>query len=265
MTTPGQQLTPGDDQNPPVFGVPEGAYVGDAGASNAITDLNNLNEAEAKRRMQAPINPSFTAQRDGVWGTVDDFIAMLLGTYGGTSQPFIDGQLALNHRLDLLTDVSGYCATYQDRNWRSDGNTRRVPFSAKVGPNKNAHPGDGGIYLDAPGTWRVDAVVTTQAEVGTAAQGRFIISVRDQNEAIYSEAWYDVLLGTSDRSWAWSTTVVVEEPNYHVRVYFGHNGSPLTGRRLLGGTHRSRLSVNRWDIDTGDFVVDTDVPDGGDL
>ena len=79
MTTPGQQLTPGDDQNPPTFGVPEGAYVGDAGAPNAITDLNTLNEEEAKRRMQAATAPSFTAQRDAAWGVFNDIAYAITG------------------------------------------------------------------------------------------------------------------------------------------------------------------------------------------
>lgn len=241
--------------------IPEGAYVGTAGQSNSITDLNNLTEAEAKNRMLGQVAPSFERHRDGVWSTVDDFIAMILGTYGGTAPPFIDGQLALNNRLDLLTDVSGYCATYQDKNWKVGSGTRQIPFGKQLGPHKNAHPGDDGIYLDAPGTWRIDATATASNGDGTMPC-RFIISVRDQNGDIYSEAWLDAELRTRRRTWTWSHTVVIEEPGYHVRVYWGHSALWWT---LLGGTHLSRLSVNRWDIDTGDFVVDTDVPDGGEL
>ena len=77
MTTPGGQLTPGDDTTPPVYGVPDGAYVGDAGSPNAITDLNDLTEAEAKRRMQAPINPSYIAQLDGFWGALNALLGLV--------------------------------------------------------------------------------------------------------------------------------------------------------------------------------------------
>ena len=261
MTTPGQQLTPGDDNNPPEFGVPDGAYVGDAGQSNSITDLNDLTEAEAKKRMQAQVAPSFSSQRDGLWGHVGDLIDMITGNYGGSKPPFVDGQLALNNRLDLLTDVSGYCSTYQDRNWRVGGGTRRIPFGRKLGPNKNAHPGDDGIYLDAPGTWRVDATVTTSSGSGSGSS-RLIISVRNPDGSIYSEQWCNIVQGPEVKTWAFNTTVVIEEPGYHVRVYWGHGSLWWT---LRGGTHLSRLSVNRWDIDTGDFAPDTDVPDGGDL
>lgn len=261
MTTPGQQLTPGDDQNPPVFGVPDGAYVGTAGDPNAITDLNGLTEAEAKNRMRSPAAPSFASQRDGVWGHVQDMIDMMTGNYGGTKPPFVDGQLALNDRLDLLTDVSGYCSTYQDRNWRVGGGTRKIPFGKQLGPYKNAHPGDDGIYLDAPGTWRIDATATVGGGSGSGAC-RFIISVRDPDGEIYSEQWLDASYMSTSRTWAWNTTVVIPGTGYHVRVYWGH---PALWWTLYGGTHRSRLSVNRWDMNTGDFVPDTDVPDGGNL
>ena len=91
MTTPGQQLTPGDDQNPPVFGVPEGAYVGDAGSPNAITDLNNLTEAEAKNRMKSQVAPSFIAQRNGVWG----FFSLVTGVVQGVVDVVVAGVNAI--------------------------------------------------------------------------------------------------------------------------------------------------------------------------
>lgn len=79
MTTPGGQLTPGDESNPPVYGVPDGAYVGTAGAPNAITDLNNLTEAEAKARIQAEAIPSFNRQRDAAWGVFNDIAYAITG------------------------------------------------------------------------------------------------------------------------------------------------------------------------------------------
>ena len=79
MTTPGGQLTPGDESNPPVYGVPDGAYVGTAGAPNAITDLNNLTESEAKARIQAEAIPSFNRQRDAAWGVFNDIAYAITG------------------------------------------------------------------------------------------------------------------------------------------------------------------------------------------
>lgn len=91
MTTPGQQLTPGDDQNPPEYGVPEGAYVGTAGQSNSITDLNNLTEAEAKNRMKSSIAGPFGRQRDGVWG----FFSLITGVVQGVVDVVVGGVTAI--------------------------------------------------------------------------------------------------------------------------------------------------------------------------
>ena len=91
MTTPGQQLTPGDDQNPPVYGVPDGAYVGTAGQSNSITDLNNLTEAEAKNRMKSSIAGPFGRQRDGVWG----FFSLITGVVQGVVDVVVGGVTAI--------------------------------------------------------------------------------------------------------------------------------------------------------------------------
>ena len=98
MTTPGQQLTPGDDQNPPTFGVPEGAYVGTAGQSNSITDLNNLTEAEAKNRMRGQVAPSFNRQRNGVWG----FFSLLGDAVGGVVQAVVGGIAGIFNAIGSL-------------------------------------------------------------------------------------------------------------------------------------------------------------------
>ena len=79
MTTPGGQLTPGDDTTPPEYGVPDGAYVGDAGSPNAISQLSYMTEESAKAAMRTPIGPSFTAQRDGFWGALNALLGLVQG------------------------------------------------------------------------------------------------------------------------------------------------------------------------------------------
>ena len=56
MTTPGGQLTPGDDTTPPVYGVPDGAYVGDASAPNAVQQLSHMTEAVSYTHLTLPTN-----------------------------------------------------------------------------------------------------------------------------------------------------------------------------------------------------------------
>lgn len=109
MTTPGQQLTPGDDQNPPEYGVPEGAYVGDAGSPNAIHDLNNLTEAEAKNRMKSQVAPSFIAQRDGIWGFFNSLLGIIQGGVDlvvGTVQAVVDGIAGIFNAVGSLFGMS---------------------------------------------------------------------------------------------------------------------------------------------------------------
>lgn len=103
MTTPGGQLTPGDESNPPVYGVPEGAYVGDAGSPNAITDLNNLTESEAKNRMKSQIAPSFTGQRDGVWG----FFSLITGVVQGVVDVVVGGVTAIVDGIGQIFNAIG--------------------------------------------------------------------------------------------------------------------------------------------------------------
>ena len=79
MTTPGGQLTPGDENTPPVYGTPDGAYVGDASSPNAVQQLSHMTEASAKEAMRTPIGPSFAAQRDGFWGALNALLGLVQG------------------------------------------------------------------------------------------------------------------------------------------------------------------------------------------
>ena len=83
--------------------IPEGAYVGTAGQSNSITDLNNLTEAEAKRRMQAPIGPSFAGQRDGVWG----FFSLITGVVQGVVDVVVGGVTAIVDGIGQIFNAVG--------------------------------------------------------------------------------------------------------------------------------------------------------------
>lgn len=97
MTTPGGQLTPGDEPeigDPPAYGVPEGAYVGDAGSPQSFKDLNTLNESEAKRRMQQPLEGMFGRQLNAVTIFANALLGIVQGAVNlvvGTVQAVVDG------------------------------------------------------------------------------------------------------------------------------------------------------------------------------
>ena len=289
MTTPGGQLTPGDETTPPVFGVPEGAYVGDAGAPNAITDLNDLNEAEAKRRMQAPVAPSFAAQRDGIWGIIGDFLAVLRGEYSGSYPGFIDGQLALNDRMDLLKD-NGYCSMTLGSQVRiPSGLNRAVPFNTRVGPMSHAapavvtrqHPTDtqprveNVIRLDRPGLWQSNvAMVQSQSKWESFAE--IVVLKPDLSPYTYTtlpspNSATDGTAGGDDlpsRGTPINLTkmFVVPDAGYYVQVRYHCVTGGAFHPRLRGGARFAQFSVTQWSSDvaatgapenpSGEIVVD---------
>ena len=115
MTTPGQQLTPGDDTTPPVYGVPDGAYVGDAGSPNAISQLSHMTEASAKEAMKTPIAPSFAAQVDGVWGLMDRVAEAITGqTPEGDPLEYIENWLG-EERANTGQVISDYGDALKDK------------------------------------------------------------------------------------------------------------------------------------------------------
>ena len=152
MTTPGQQLTPGDDQNPPEYGVPEGAYVGDAGSPNAIHDLNNLTEAEAKNRMRSQVAPSFIAQRDGVWGFFDGMLAIIQGGVNlvvGTVQAVVDGIAGIFNAIGSLFSAGRRDTAAVDQA-RADGERAIVAAMSDSLEHLDEVQRVGGAYMDVP-------------------------------------------------------------------------------------------------------------------
>ena len=115
MTTPGGQLTPGDETTPPVYGVPDGAYVGDAGSPNAISQLSHMTEASAKEAMKTPVAPSFAAQRDGVWGLMDRVAEAITGqTPEGDPLEYVENWLG-DERANTGQVISDYGDALKDK------------------------------------------------------------------------------------------------------------------------------------------------------
>ena len=283
MTTPGGQLTPGDEPeigDPPQYGVPPGAYVGDAGSPQSFKDLNTLNKDEAKRRMQSQIEPSFAAQRDGFWGQIQNIIDMVNGRYTGTLPTFIDGQLAINDRFDLL-GTSGYCAAYMSQHLRlGPGRNRALPFDSQIGPNNDAelvqvsrpHSEDAYpstvrpewcIRLDRAGMWHANASFVHAGEGYDRAQGEIVVLKPDLTPYSYTTlpasrahadggAVSEVNVGVPV---SLSKFFVTPDPGYYVQVRWKYN--VLIGSRTVkGGARLSQFSVVQWSDDIGD--ADTD-------
>lgn len=282
MTTPGQQLTPGDGATPPVFGVPEGAYVGEAGP-NAISQLSHMTEASAKEAMQTPVAPSFAAQRDGQWGLVQDMIDMMNNRYTGTVPTFIDGQLDLTDRFDLL-GTSAYCAAYMYNNLRlGPGRNRALPFDSQIGPNNDAelvqvvrsHPeatnpstvlSEWCIRLDRAGLWHANTSFVHYGDGYNRTMAEIMVLRPDLT--IYSAT---TLPGVQEKAGGGgldegvpvsvSKFFVTPEPGYFVQVRWRFNVT-IGIRTVRGGARQSQFSVVQWseeidNTDTNDDATGT--------
>ena len=271
MTTPGQQLTPGDDQNPPVFGVPEGAYVGDAGSPNAIHDLNNLTEAEAKNRMLGQVAPSFERHRDGVWqdgGLLSHIADLLFGSgQGAPAARLSDGMTELNNRLDLMEDVSGYGGMILSTRRRMTGGYKVVPFDTKYGPHTpNSVEVDttNHRFILARGTWSINVLLTVLGAGGLnpPAWHRATITSYYPDGREHMNQWLDWRSGENPHAYFAQVPLVVPEYGYYVQIRYQANG---TQWNLEAGTDRSKFWVNRWDLRTDNNNMIINPPDGPDV
>lgn len=253
--------------------IPDSAYVGQVGQGNSLTDLNNLDEPEAKRRMQTPVDGAFIRQRDGQWGLIDDLIDMMNNRYTGTVPTFIDGQLDLTDRFDLL-GTSAYCAAYMYNNLRlGPGRNRALPFDSQIGPNNDAelvqvsrpHPeatnpstvlSEWCIRLDRAGLWHANASFVHAGDGFDRAQGELVVLNPDLTPYSYTTlpaprahadggTVSDVNVGVPV---SLSKFFVTPAPGYYVQVRWKFN--VLVGiRTVKGGARLSQFSVVQWSDD----------------
>lgn len=271
MTTPGGQLTPGDEPeigDPPQFGVPSGAYVGDAGSPQSFKDLNTLNKDEAKRRMRQPLEGMFGRQRESVWGNggLLGHIADLLFGPGtaGPAQRLSDGMTALNNRLDLMSDVSGYCGAFMSNNYRFEGgnNYKKLRFDSLYGPPKNASldAANHRIVL-AKGTWSV-SLLTAMSPIDATTWVRAHIDCRAPDGSLHSRRWLDGRSGPQNGTQFHQVPVIARENGYYIEAHLTHDAWWWT---VMGGTERTLLFVNRWDIRTTNDFENRTPGNGGDV
>lgn len=199
----------------------------------------------------------------GEWGGKFDELASLAGTVK-------DGQLEMGNRLDLMEAVSGYQSLFMGKNWEvRGGRFVQLPFDTQLGPNKNAEKFQGGIKFTTRGLWRADCHVTFAAAPSgwgsSSVPATVAVSVhRIADGSIFTEHDYDIVitqLGAETAAFS-HTFVIPEDGKFCAKVWVYH---PKEWAVLIGGTLRSALSVNRWDVGTDNAVVAPTVPDGGRL
>ncbi|KAA0916469.1 hypothetical protein [Dietzia sp. ANT_WB102] len=224
----------------------------------------------------AGIGDAFAA---GLNGVINGLIDMVLGRYEGSFPAFVDGQIAINERFDLLQSISGYGTAYMTLNyWMGSGGGGglderglEIPFRDYLGPHKNcelvlgpAGSNETGHWrLLAPGTWRAEVRVTG---LTLETDARLILEVCTPDGTPYSRAIFakGAFNGTQRRSLAVSHTFVVEDDGYTVHARWTKQAS-LAKQKLLGGTELSSFTLSRWDIDTTDYANAPEVPDGPEI
>ena len=229
------------------------------------------------------------ALAEGLNGIISGLIDMVLGRYDGDIPAFVDGQIALNERMDLLKD-NGYCSMTLGSQVRiPSGRNRAVPFDTRVGPMNHAsptvvtrqHPTDtqprveNVILLDRPGLWQANvAMVQSQSKWESFAE--IVVLKPDLSPYTYTTlptptAATDGTVGGDDfpsRGTPINLTkmFVVPEAGYYVQVRYHCVTGGAFHPRLRGGARFAQFSVTQWSTDvaatgapenpTGEIVVD---------
>lgn len=254
----------------------DGYRVGGTGV-RALTDLNNLSESEAKRRLRAPVEPSFNRHRDSVWGTfnaVAASVANVFNTFFGkfftspvTVVEVVDGQLEIQNRLDLMEQVSGYATAYCPENYMQGGGSTflTVRFKARLGPHKNAVVNGDGTISVAKGTWMVYCLVTTDTNTNSPTGFLRIEVLRPDGSEYSIKEVQQNIEGGKWNSFHAVHSVVVPGPGYKVRARFRYSPAQVLKTLIRGGTHLSHLTVQRMDLSAKSEQVDESVPTGPDI
>lgn len=262
MTSPGGMLTPGSRDElgnvvkQPTYGNPEGAYVSGGSGQSSITDLNGLDEATAKARMQAPLQGMFGRQHDSVWGEggllghIADF---LFGSGAGTPAARLsDGMTALNGRLDLLDDVPGFAGGVMLQNHRFTGSgLRTIPFNKEYGPAKNAYldTSNHRMYLSA-GSWSCHFTIATGS--GSALLGvghRARVTVRNQNNTIQIQREFTWQNNGSSWEQHYAIPIIAPADGWSIQLEYSHS-IELGWWSVMGGTGKTLIWVERKNMDS---------------
>lgn len=174
-----------------------------------------------------------------------------------------DGITALNGRVDLMEQVSGYAGMVMSTSpaVASGDIYQRLPFDTEYGPAKNAtvDPTVNRINL-AKGTWSLTATIATKEHGGSnPVWNRGYFMVKDPGGGIFQRRWLDWTTIGPPFTAQFQTLVIAPEPGYFVEFWYTHNAG--FRRTVLGGVDRSAIWANRWDIDTKNAPTFTNPPE----
>lgn len=226
-----------------------------------------MTEGSIMASLRAPIDSAAQGARVSFWDVVGLIATSLFGS--GSGAPLVrlaDGMTALNNRIDLMDEVSGYGCMFMSTNRAFSGSTLKVvPFDTRYGPPKNTvlDPANHRIYL-AKGTWTVSVLLAVPQAGALGGDTRFTATVRSYkpNGTLHMEQELGWRSGASPHTYLGQAPLICDEDGYWVEIRFSQSSLLY---RVLGGTNRSKVWVNRWDINTENNNIIIDPPDGPDV
>lgn len=230
--------------------------------------------ADTKSRMDAAggsfigiILGGFANVAMAIGKALSDLAEALFGNYTGSNASLVvisDGMTGLNNRLDLMDDVSGYGGMIMSKNWRYNGGDtyKKVKFDTPYGPPKNVvYDGANHRIILAKGTWNVSLLLAT-SPINGAVWTRVRLDTYTPKGVLHTRKWLDWQSGPQNHTAFHQVPVICETDGYYVEAWFTHNGLWWT---IFGGTERTLMYVNRWDVRTENNPNIPSPPDGGDV
>lgn len=164
--------------------------------------------------------------------------ASLLGGFRRDIDGVVDGQLSINHRVDLLGLLLDYGAAYMDAlsGFKQSG---QMPFNKQIGPMKGCELlSDGRIRLGSAGQWNIFSQLTVDWLPILDPNVWLVSRVRKPDGSEYS-----VKEVRDASNWVMSLTcvhpVVVPAEGYTVEI----EAKFSVARKVLGGPARNHLVV----------------------
>lgn len=171
----------------------------------------------------------------------------ITGILGGTlgdldrwSNDIVDGQLALNESVDLLSPLQDYGSCYA-KGVGGLVTMGKVPFNQQIGPMTGCHLASNGIVLDDKGLWDIRARLWfsyTLSPLNGVINWEIRI-VKDSDGSIFS-VQRDQVEDTAVNSREINTTVVIPSAGYRAEVWVTNLAA---ARAVQGGSELNRLTA----------------------
>lgn len=209
------------------------------------------------------VGQKFAEGMVGLFGMIRD---ALFGNYTGDIPELVviqDGMTDLNDKVEVLDDVPGYVGTFMsmNRTFNAGGTWRTIPFDQKYGPEKRGHVDVGShkIVMDR-GSWSAHFTIASGNTTGTGYILRAL--VRDHNDNLVITRRFDWQSPNLGWDMHYAMPIIATQDGWSIELQFRHTGSRS---KLLGGTEKTLMWVERKNLDIANSAIVTDVPDGPDI